>query len=96
MNRFASALMLSLLPGLAQAASLDGATLSLAWGLPFAGILLSIALFPIFAPGFFPFLPPVSGTTISARLPPPGRCCSCCRLRRPSGLAPVPGWWCMR
>ena len=53
MNRFASALMLSLLPGLAQAASLDGATLSLAWGLPFAGILLSIALFPIFAPGFW-------------------------------------------
>jgi Na+/H+ antiporter NhaD/arsenite permease-like protein len=53
MNRFAIALLLSLLPGLAQAASLDGATLSLAWGLPFAGILLSIALFPIVAPGFW-------------------------------------------
>ncbi|UDM17039.1 sodium:proton antiporter [Vogesella sp. XCS3] len=53
MTRFTSALLLGLLPGLAQAASLDGATLSLAWGLPFAGILLSIALFPIFAPGFW-------------------------------------------
>ena len=41
------------LPALAQAADLDGSTLSLAWVLPFAGILLSIALFPIFAPGFW-------------------------------------------
>ncbi|MFN4237214.1 MAG: sodium:proton antiporter [Vogesella sp.] len=53
MNRFSTALLLSLLPGLAHAASLDGATLSLSWGLPFVGILLSIALFPIFAPGFW-------------------------------------------
>ena len=48
-----SAAALALLPALAQAAELDGATLSLAWGLPFAGILLSIALFPIFAPGIW-------------------------------------------
>lgn len=41
---------LLLLPGLAQAAELDGASLSLLWAIPFAGILLSIALFPIFAP----------------------------------------------
>lgn len=46
-------LVLFLLPGLAHAADLDGAQLSLAWVLPFAGILLSIALFPIFAPGFW-------------------------------------------
>lgn len=33
----------------AGAAELDGAALSLAWGLPFAGILLSIALMPLLA-----------------------------------------------
>ena len=32
---------------------LDGATLSLIWGLPFAGILLSIAIFPLIAPEFW-------------------------------------------
>lgn len=37
-------------PGLAHAASLDGSQLSLMWALPFAGLLLSIALFPIVAP----------------------------------------------
>jgi Na+/H+ antiporter NhaD/arsenite permease-like protein len=45
--------LLWLLPGFAHAADLDGARMSLAWVLPFAGILLSIALFPIFAPGFW-------------------------------------------
>lgn len=39
---------LFLLPGLAQAANLEGADLSLWWGLPFAGLLLSIALLPLF------------------------------------------------
>jgi Na+/H+ antiporter NhaD/arsenite permease-like protein len=34
----------------AQAAAIDGAQLSLLWGVPFAGILLSIALFPLLAP----------------------------------------------
>lgn len=48
-----SLILLLALPALAQAADLDGRTLSLAWVLPFAGILLSIALFPIFAPGFW-------------------------------------------
>ncbi|MDF0606008.1 sodium:proton antiporter [Neisseriaceae bacterium TC5R-5] len=43
----------ALIPALAQAAELDGAKLSLLWGMPFAGILLSIALFPIFAPVFW-------------------------------------------
>lgn len=32
-----------------HAASLDGATLELWWGIPFAGVLLSIALFPLLA-----------------------------------------------
>nr|WP_294864280.1 sodium:proton antiporter [uncultured Pseudogulbenkiania sp.] len=45
--------LLSLLPALAQAAELDGASLSLLWALPFCGILVSIALFPIFAPGLW-------------------------------------------
>lgn len=34
---------------LAQAAEVDGARLGLAWGLPFAGMLLSIALLPLLA-----------------------------------------------
>jgi len=37
----------------ARAAGLDGASLSLLWGLPFAGILLSIALLPLVAPAFW-------------------------------------------
>ncbi|MCC6075325.1 sodium:proton antiporter [Pseudomonas sp. GCM10022188] len=44
---------LALAPGWACAADLDGATLSLAWGIPFAGILLSIALLPLFAAQFW-------------------------------------------
>ncbi|QKJ66338.1 sodium:proton antiporter [Deefgea piscis] len=45
--------LLALLPGLAMAADFDGAQLSLLWAAPFAGLLLSIALFPIFAPAFW-------------------------------------------
>ena len=41
---------LLLCPGLAGAASIDGAALSAWWGLPFAGILLSIALCPLVTP----------------------------------------------
>ena len=37
----------------AAAAEISGATLGLAWALPFAGILLSIALFPLLAPHFW-------------------------------------------
>ena len=44
---------LTLLPGTAMAAGLDGSSLSLSWIVPFAGLLLSIALFPIFAPCFW-------------------------------------------
>lgn len=42
-----------MLPLAASAASLDGSTLGLAWAIPFAGILLSIALFPLFLPHFW-------------------------------------------
>ena len=48
----ASALFL-VWPGLAAAAEFDGGRLSPLWGLPFAGILLSIALMPLLAPGFW-------------------------------------------
>ncbi|WP_310084953.1 sodium:proton antiporter [Paraburkholderia phenoliruptrix] len=37
-------------PQLACAATLNGASLSALWGLPFAGVLLSIAVFPLVAP----------------------------------------------
>jgi Na+/H+ antiporter NhaD/arsenite permease-like protein len=40
----------TLLPSAAHAAALDGASLSLAWVLPFAGILLTIALGPLLFP----------------------------------------------
>ena len=46
------ALLLSLaaLPCAARAAEVDGAALGVWWGLPFAGMLLSMALLPLFAP----------------------------------------------
>lgn len=37
-------------PALSFAADVDGATLSLGWGIPFVGILLSIALCPLLIP----------------------------------------------
>ena len=37
----------------AESANLDGSRLGLAWALPFVGILLSIALFPLFASHFW-------------------------------------------
>jgi len=43
----------ALLPGNAYAADLDGSHLGLIWALPFAGILLSIAIFPLLAPHFW-------------------------------------------
>jgi len=42
-----------MMPSLAHAAALDGASLGLAWALPFAGMLLSIALFPLIAHHFW-------------------------------------------
>jgi len=37
----------------AEAAAIDGRELGLVWTLPFVGVLLSIALMPLFAPGFW-------------------------------------------
>ena len=44
---------LGLAPALAAAADIDGGQLSLLWSVPFAGILLSIALLPMVAPLFW-------------------------------------------
>ncbi|WP_428423546.1 sodium:proton antiporter [Methylibium sp.] len=41
------------LPAVASAAAIDGAALGAAWATPFAGLLLSIALIPLLAPGFW-------------------------------------------
>ena len=49
----ALALTLLLLPQLALAADFDGRQLSPIWSVPFAGILLSIALMPLLAPSFW-------------------------------------------
>ena len=40
-------------PAWTAAAELDGSTLSVAWAIPFAGILLSIAVLPLLAPRFW-------------------------------------------
>ena len=48
-----AALFLSALPGLALASEFDASQLSPLWGVPFAGILLSIALMPLLAPIFW-------------------------------------------
>jgi Na+/H+ antiporter NhaD/arsenite permease-like protein len=56
MNHLSKAAFIAVLasaPQLALAAQLDGSQLSVAWGLPFAGILLSIALMPLLAPAFW-------------------------------------------
>ena len=45
--------VLALLPTLGRAAELDGSQLSVLWGVPFAGILLSIAIVPLVAPIFW-------------------------------------------
>ena len=51
--RFAAFAWLCLLPSLSTAAALDGSALSVLWGVPFAGLLLSIALVPLLAPLFW-------------------------------------------
>lgn len=48
-----SCLILTMLPTLASAGEIDGASLSLAWGVPFAGVLLSIALLPLVLPSIW-------------------------------------------
>src|SRR5699024_1939084 len=42
-----------LAPQLAMAADFDGRQLTALWGIPFAGVLLSIALLPLLAPHFW-------------------------------------------
>jgi Na+/H+ antiporter NhaD/arsenite permease-like protein len=49
----ALAAAMTLLPQVALAAEFDGASLGFVWALPFVGILLSIALFPLLAPHFW-------------------------------------------
>ncbi|WP_213956270.1 sodium:proton antiporter [Variovorax sp. dw_954] len=49
----ATFLFVSLFPTLAGAAGFDAAALSPLWGVPFAGILLSIALMPLLVPAFW-------------------------------------------
>ncbi len=44
---------LAVLPGVGQAAELDGGALAAWWGVPFAGVLLSIALMPLLAPALW-------------------------------------------
>lgn len=53
LRRTTALALLCLLPGLSFAAQLDGSTLSGLWGVPFAGLLLSIALLPLLAPQFW-------------------------------------------
>jgi Na+/H+ antiporter NhaD/arsenite permease-like protein len=43
----------AIFPGLVFASDVDGAHLSALWGVPFAGLLLSIALMPLLAPSFW-------------------------------------------
>jgi Na+/H+ antiporter NhaD/arsenite permease-like protein len=45
--------LLLLAPAFAQAAEVDGSTLSAWWGIPFAGVLLSIAIMPLAVPTFW-------------------------------------------
>jgi Na+/H+ antiporter NhaD/arsenite permease-like protein len=48
--KFLALLALALLSPLAQAADLDGRAFNVLWGIPFAGMLLSIAILPLLAP----------------------------------------------
>ena len=52
-SSLAAGVLAAVLPGLAVAADLDGAHLSLFWGVPFLAMLLSIALGPMCAPHFW-------------------------------------------
>lgn len=53
MHKKILAVLIAFLPLAAQAAELDGAQLSVWWGVPFMGLLLSIALGPLLAPTFW-------------------------------------------
>ncbi|UUZ76330.1 sodium:proton antiporter [Polaromonas sp. P1(28)-13] len=49
----AATALLCFWPGLSMAADVDGGQLSVLWAIPFAGILLSIALLPLLLPAFW-------------------------------------------
>ena len=51
--RIALFTLFAALPSLAFAADVDGSKLSAAWGIPFAGVLLSIAVMPLLAANFW-------------------------------------------
>ena len=53
LRRLGLVLLVAILPVAANAADFDGARLNLLWAIPFAGILLSIAVMPLMAPGFW-------------------------------------------
>lgn len=53
LRRFVAMALLCLLPGIALAADIDGSRLSALWAVPFAGILLSIAVMPLLLPFFW-------------------------------------------
>jgi Na+/H+ antiporter NhaD/arsenite permease-like protein len=50
---FVAAALATAVPAMAQAAEFDGSQLTPLWGVPFAGLLLSIALLPLLAPSFW-------------------------------------------
>jgi Na+/H+ antiporter NhaD/arsenite permease-like protein len=53
LHRCSLVFLIALLPSLALAADFDGSRLNLMWAIPFAGILLSIALMPLIVPRFW-------------------------------------------
>ncbi len=53
MSRLLYGIVFLLLPSVSFAADFSAESLSILWGVPFAGILLSIALFPLFASHFW-------------------------------------------
>jgi Na+/H+ antiporter NhaD/arsenite permease-like protein len=53
LQRVGLVLLVAMLPLAANAADLEGARLNLLWAIPFAGLLLSIALMPLMAPVFW-------------------------------------------
>ncbi len=53
LHRVGLVFLVCMLPLAANAADVDGARLSVLWAIPFAGILLCIALMPLMAPGFW-------------------------------------------
>jgi hypothetical protein len=84
----AAAALPMLFPALARAADFDGAVLSPLWGVPFAGILLSIALLPLLAPAFWHHH--------YGKISAPGRWPSCCPLPPPTARGSRARSWCMR